>query len=509
MLDRVHNVDEGGRSSTLWTDNPGGTEEEVRVNGPATSDQLAEWKPLAASLRDDPYTLYRMLRDEFPAYCDTSLGVPIWLLSRHDDVSEALADWQTYSSVQGTGAHANPFAARNREGGVQMIESDPPLHDRLRDTAKARFSPRGVRELEELIRATATDLLADARRSVTFDVARDFAWPLNLRVAGEVIGIPEDDRTSVLGWYQDVIYSGSHERGMRAAIAYGDYFSALATERESDPRDDLISDLMRIAGEGLMQRADAVLLSMDLFEGCVDVPANLTGNGVHALASHPEQRAVLTDPMLDSAARRIAIEELARFDTPIQYLPRVTTRDVDIHGTTIPAGSRVRLVLAAANRDERHHADPDRLDLRRPPVRSVAFGVGVHFCIGAPLARLGVGIALPMALQAFPDYTLPAVCERPQGADIMRAFLTLPISTGHPPPVDTAPPPALRVVVDAERCEGHGQCVLAAPTVFDLDDELNLTYEAQVPAELIADVRRAAQLCPMQAIRLIQDTSVL
>jgi cytochrome P450/ferredoxin len=459
--------------------------------------------PLTASFLHDPYPLYRRLRDDDPVHCDTSLGQPIWLFLRHDDVSAALADWQTFSSVQSSSFHQSAFALRNREGGRQMIESDPPFHGQLRETVKGRYSPKRVRDLESAFRDTAAGLLADARPGVRLDIARDFAWRLTLRITGDMIGIPEADRSTVLGWYLDVIYSGSHEIASNSAIQYGAYFSELAAQRLAAPRDDLMSDLMRLVVTGDIERADAVLLCMDLFEGGVDVPANLIGNAVIALANHPEQRALLTGPDLDAGSLRIAIEELARFDTPIQYLPRVTTRDVTLHGVTIPKGSRVRLVLGSANRDERQYDEPDRLDLSRPPVRSVAFGVGAHFCIGAPLARLGLSIALPMLLRTVPDYRIAEAVDRPRGADIMRAVLSLTVVTGRDEPAVEERSRGTRVIVDVDRCESHGQCVLAAPTVFHLDDDLTLSYDGRPSDEVVPDVVRAAQLCPTQAIRVL------
>jgi cytochrome P450/ferredoxin len=455
--------------------------------------------PLTASFLDDPYPLYRQLRDEHPIYCDTSRGQPIWLLTQYEDVSAALADWPTFSSVQGASVPPSAFALRNREGGTQMIESDPPFHDELRETVKGRYSPKRVHELEDAFRETAAKLLQDVRPGARFDVAREFAWPLTLRITGDLLGIPEPDRGTVLAWYLDVIYSGSHQIASHAAVEYGQYFSELASERLAAPRDDLVSDLMRRTVTGEIKRSDAVLLAMDLFEGGVDVPANLIGNSVIALAERHDQRSLLARSDLTSGELRIAIEELARFDTPIQYLPRVTARDVSIHDVTIPRGARVRLVLGSANRDERQYQDPDQLDLSRPPVRGVAFGVGVHFCIGAPLARLGVSIALPMLLRALSDYHIAEPFQRPHGADIMRAVLSLPVVVGgNQQPASTG---AL-VVVDMDRCESHGQCVLAAPTVFRLDDDLNLSYDSEPSDDVVPDVRRAAQLCPTQAIRV-------
>jgi cytochrome P450 len=182
---------------------------------------------------------------------------------------------------------------------------------------------------------------------------------------------------------------------------------------------------MRSVAAGDLEPAEATLLCKELFEGGVDVPANLIANAIVALVQRPEQRALLADDSADEARLRDAVEELARYDCPIQYLPRRTTAEFARHDTVIPAGASVLLMLGSANRDERRFSAPDVLDVTRPSLRNVAFGAGIHFCIGAPLARLETRLAVPALLRALGDLVLDGPAVRPTGSVLMRAFLNL------------------------------------------------------------------------------------
>ena len=175
-------------------------------------------------------------------------------------------------------------------------------------------------------------------------------------------------------------------------------------------------------------RSDALVLCKDLFEGGVDVPANLMANAVLALADHPDQRAYLVDRSVDRTRIRLGVEELARFDSPIQCIPRVSTTSVNRHDVLIPRGATVLLLLGSANRDERRFPDPDELDVTRPRSRNLAFGAGVHFCVGAPLARLEASLALPKLLSALPGYEVIPPVKRPRGDPVMRALLNLEVA---------------------------------------------------------------------------------
>ena len=471
--------------------------------------------PFVASFADDPYPAYRRLRDQTPVYISPTSSGDLYVLSRHEDVHSALNDWARFSSV-------SPDCSPSATHGNQLIQTDPPYHDRLRALVKQPFSPRRIKGLTETVRTAAASLVRRVPETDTLDIAAEFAWPLTVKIASDLVGVPEADRASVLSWYIDYRYSGEPSSAAGSLLCYREYFDDLASRRLARPETDLVSELMQAHQLGLISRGDAVVMAIDLFEGAIDVPANLLGNAVVALVDRADQRALLSRDDLDPTSLRVAVEELARFDAPIQHLPRCTSEPIRIHDTEIPAGSLVRLLLGSANRDERQHHDPDRLDLTRPPVRNVAFGAGVHFCIGAPLARLVTTVAIPELLSAIPDYRLALPVVRPRGDDSMRAILNLRIepmlvhrrrsaARQHEPPDDAAMPAAttahtesLRVVVDLIRCEGHGQCVLAAPEVFRLDAGLGVGLIAPIPECFVRDIERAAILCPTQAIS-VQD----
>ncbi len=393
----------------------------LRILGPYEAT-IMSFDPNTICSEEDPYPLYRRLRDDFPVHHWHDREQSLWLLSRYDDVNEALGDWRTFSSVDSMSSRRPAPGARGAPHGHQLITTDPPYHDDLRRVVREYFSPKAVQTLEGKIKREVVTRLPRLRSQETIDAAADFAWPMTLAIISDIVGIPQDDRSDVLSWYQSAEYSEAADGSAHALSNYTDYFDELGSERLSRPCDDLMSHLMKAVARGEASRPDALMLCKDLFEGGVDVPANMIANAVLALADHPHQRAYLADG--DGARVRLGVEELARFDSPIQSIPRVTTSSVSRRGVVIPPGATVLLMLGAANRDERRFADPDTLDVSRPATRNVAFGAGIHFCIGAPLARLEARFALPELFSAVLDYEVVGPVERPRSA-VMRALLNL------------------------------------------------------------------------------------
>jgi cytochrome P450 len=388
-------------------------------------NEMASFDPYAAVSQPDPYRVYSWLRDESPVHHYEAGDQSLWILSRYEDVSAAIGDWGNFSSQDSVPKMLAADEARGWAGGEQLINADPPYHDDLRRVVKEYLSPKGIQALTPMIEAVLEECLTLLGSLSTVDVARDFAWPFTLTIISRMVGIPEEDRSTLLSWYHALHYSDGADEAAQALNAYAEYFDWLAARRQAEPGDDLMSLLMHAVGEGEISRSDALVLCKDLFEGGVDVPANLIANSVLALAAHPDQRAWLMEGCEDVARVRLAVEELARYEAPIQFIPRRVARDISLHNTAIPKDATVLLLLGSANRDERQFADPDSLDLGRRATRNLAFGAGVHFCVGAPLARLEARLALPKLLGTMPDYDVVGPVQRPRNSENMRVLLNL------------------------------------------------------------------------------------
>ena len=369
------------------------------------SDLGDAWNPLVAL--DDPYPLYRRLRDEAPVHHDERLD--LWALSRFDDVQAAAKDWETFStSIGGRGNDIDDTYQLFLPAG-DLAGVDPPVHTRLRGALRLAFSPSALRSrFEPIVRRKVLELIdgfADAGRA---DFARDLARPLPGSTMFSWFGFPESDHPQLLAWFGEMLERDAGQAALPARALTGRdrmraYMQDAAAERRRAPRDDLMSFLVA-ANDGGQISADEVLgASMLLFVAGITTTSGLISNSLLHLARFPDQRDLLRD---DPTIMPAAIEELLRYDAPIQALGRTATRDVPLHDTVIPAGARVALVWASANRDERRWDDPDRLDLRREPQRHLSFGDGIHHCLGAPLARLEATIAFEELFRRIPEYAV-------------------------------------------------------------------------------------------------------
>jgi cytochrome P450 len=356
---------------------------------------------------DDPYPVYRRLRDEAPVYHDELRDV--WVLSRFDDVAAAAKDWETFSSsAGGTG--------NDLDDGYQLFEpagdlpaTDPPVHTRLRGALRLAFSPSALRaRFEPAVRDTGKRLIDAFADAGSADFAHDLARPLPALTMFSWFGFPDDDHPQLLGWFEAMLERVPGERALPAVALEGrdrmrEYVAAAAAERRTRPRDDLMTFLVEANAAGQLTADEIVGGSMLLFMAGITTTSGLLSNSLLHLDRFPDQRDLLRrDPSILPAA----IEELLRFDAPIQALARTTTRTAALHGTVIPADARVCLLWGSANRDERRWPDPDSHDLRREPQRHVAFGDGIHHCLGAPLARLEARIVFEQLLARIPDYTV-------------------------------------------------------------------------------------------------------
>ena len=366
----------------------------------------------------DRYALYARLHAETPVFWDERARA--FLIAGFDDVS--LGYRSPKLSARRVEAFARAWSEEARREVRPLVDSlslwilfqDPPDHTRLRTIMMKAFTPKVVESMRPRIQALVDRMLdeagARAARAGGFDVVRDLAFPLPATVILELLGIPLPDRDRFKAWSSDIARLVTNLTAQedalvakRAVVEMGEYFAPLFAARRASPQDDLVSALIAATDRG------DVLSDAELLANCVllmfaghETTTNLIGNGVLALLQHPEQRARLVgEPSLIGSA----VEELLRYEAPVQLMRRTTLEPLEMSGVTIPAGSLVGLLIGAANRDPKAFPEPERLDLARKP-RHAAFGFGPHFCIGAALARAEGEIAIETLFRRFPDLRL-------------------------------------------------------------------------------------------------------
>lgn len=370
-----------------------------------------EFDPYSATYFNDPYDLYRRMRDEAPVLHNEEIG--FYAISRWTDVVWAEKDWQTYSSVYGIELDSLTRGEIIHDY-ESLIMMDPPKHDRLRGLVSRVFTPRAIAQLEPMVRDVITGFLdtLDGRDEV--DLLSDFAAYFPVEVISRMLGIPAEGRQQVRLWLDAVLtrevgQTDRSEANSAASVEMGTYFYELAAEKRAHPGDDMLSRLTQVTTtdeDGNEVGLDDVAIAGfgTLIGGAgAETVTKLIGNAVVEFARHPDQwQMVLEDP----SAIPGAFEELLRFLPPSQFQGRMSTRDVELHGVTIPKLSPVLLMTGAATRDERQFTDPDRFDITRPSALSLGFGHGIHSCLGAALARMESRIAIEELAKRYPRYEL-------------------------------------------------------------------------------------------------------
>lgn len=391
---------------------------------------------LAPEVRQNPYPLYAALRREAPVHWDPGLGR--WVVSRYADVAVLLRD-PRLSSERGAALNAGlppavqeELAPTVRQRANTMLFSDPPKHTRLRRLVNKAFTPRIVEALRASIQAQVDALLDAAAAKGELEVIHDFAYPLPATVIAGMLGAPPEDRDQFKAWSDDIALALTPEsaavalRAQQSGLAMGQYMSRIVADRRVNPRNDLISALLAAEeqGDALSEEELYAMCALLLIAGH-ETTTNLIANGLLALLRWPDELARLrAEPEL----LKPAVEELLRYDSPIQGISRVLLEDVELHGERMRAGAPVVLLTGAANRDPDQFADPDRLDVGRTDNRHLAFGGGIHYCLGAPLARLEGQIAFATLLRRFPVLRLASdelTYKRSLG---FRALTALPVA---------------------------------------------------------------------------------
>ena len=361
------------------------------------------YDPYAYEIHEDPYPTYTRLRAEAPAYYNPTLD--FWALSRFQNVWEAIQDWDLYSSAEGVSLE------RGSGGPPMIIAMDPPRQQKLRRLVSKAFTPRRVAALEPTIRALTRKHLEPLLATGACDFIQDFAAKLPMDAISTMMDVPESDQDQLRGWADTLLHreegkADIPQAGLEAAGKLARYFGEDLARRRARPGDDLISALLdaEIDGERLSD-AEIVGFCFLLIIAGNETTTKMLGNAMTLLARHPDQRAwLLANP--DGIAG--AVEEVVRYDNSTQMLARVLTRDVALHGVTMPAGKKVLLLVGSANRDERSFERADQFDIRRREPNNLAFGHGIHVCLGASLARLEGRVALEEVLPRMPEYEIDA-----------------------------------------------------------------------------------------------------
>ncbi len=394
-----------------------------------------QFNPLDPAIRANPYPLYHLMRADDPVR-PSDLLPDVWVFLRHEDVSTLLHD-RRFSSEYNADGSSRALGGAEVEGGLldrrTMLTSDPPDHTRLRGLVSKAFTPRMVESLRPRIQQIVDALLDEVAPRGRMDLMADFAYPLPVTVIAEMLGISPDDRERFRRWSDDVIVTieplvsaEDRERAQRSATELQQYFELIVAQRRRSPGTDLLSAL--IAAEEQGDR----LSSEEMYATCVlllvaghETTKNLIGNGMLALMRHPDQLRLLRD---EPSLIESAVEELLRYDSPVQSTIRIALEDAVMAGKTIARGQMVVLSLGAANRDPERFPDPDRLDIQRAENPHLSFGHGLHFCLGAPLARLEGQIAITTLLRRMPGLRLDA--EEPEWLPslTLRGLASLPMS---------------------------------------------------------------------------------
>ena len=390
-----------------------------------------QFNPMDPEFVADPYPMYHRLRTDDPVH-HSALG--FWVLTRYDDVVAALRDPRLAKEAIASFVAAR-FGAPVPAMGLSMLDRDPPDHTRLRGLVSKAFTPRVVEGLRPRIQQIVDGLLDGVTARGSMDLIEEFAYPIPVIVICEMLGVPVEDHERFKGWSLDIargldlIWLGPESEVGRRSVAarqsLAEYFRGLIAQRRAAPRGDLLSGL--IAAE----EAGDKLNEVELLATCIllliaghETTVNLIGNGTLALLRHRDQlQRLQRDPGLTASA----IEELLRFDGPVQRTARIPSEDIVIGGRTIAKGETVMPFIGAADRDPVQFPDPDRLDIGRADNRHIAFGWGIHFCLGAPLARIEGQIAISTLVRRMPKLELATAQPEYRQSLTLRGLKALPV----------------------------------------------------------------------------------
>jgi cytochrome P450 len=382
----------------------------------------------------DPWPMYAALRDHDPVHhvVPEEPGRDYWVLSRHADIWAAARDHATYSSAQGLTVNYDELELIGLQDNPPMVMQDPPAHTEFRKLVARGFTPRQVEAVEPEVRAFVVERIERLREAGGGDIVAELFKPLPSMVVAHYLGVPASDRARFDGWTEAIVAASAEPDGLLGAttalMGMTGYFTELIERRRRDPGDDAVSHLVAagVGADGDIAGTLSILaFTFTMVTGGNDTTTGLLGGAVQLLDRNPDQRRLLAgDPDLIADG----VEEFLRLTSPVQGLARTTTRAVTLHGTTIPAGRKVLLLYASANRDERQYGpDAAALDVSRRPRNILTFSHGAHHCLGAAAARMQSRVALTELLARCPDFEVDEGGIVWAGGSYVRRPLSVPV----------------------------------------------------------------------------------
>lgn len=394
-----------------------------------TNTNKVEYNPYSHDVHDNPYVHYDELREKDPVYYNEEHK--FWLLTKYEHCYQVFRDFKNFSSKHGPAIEAN---ANQGEGSLypMFIASDPPKHTAVRKVVAQHFTPTYINKLEAYVREKASSLIKPHLANGEMDLVQDFSAILPMDVISSMIHVPKEDQDQVRTWADNLIdrEDGQHEPSHLQAEGYlnlGAYFDKLAVERAKLPHDpdDLFSCILQAEREGKMAHNEVCGFGILLAVAGNETTTKLIGNAMYRLWEHKDQRQLLVD---DPALIPDAVEEILRFDGSSQVIGRLCVNDTQVGGKTIRAGDRVGLAIIAASRDEDRFPNANTFDVTRGERAHMAFGFGMHSCLGAALARLEARVCLEELLKHMPDYEIdPAGLKRTYNPNV-RGYTHVPLS---------------------------------------------------------------------------------
>jgi cytochrome P450 len=396
-----------------------------------TNDSDVYYDPYDIDINRNPYPTYRRLREEAPIYYNEPYDV--WVLSRHEDVEKALVNWQVFSNSRGPILELLK-SDMELPSGVVLFE-DPPVHTMHRGLMSRVFTPRRMAALEDQVRDFCARCLDPLVGRDRFDIVTELAAVMPMRVIGMLLGIPEIDQLKVRDKSDAFLRTeaGQPMQLKQEAIANGDIFAEYVEWRAEHPSDDLMTTLLNAEFEDetgetrTLTRAEVLTYTQVLAGAGNETTGRLIGWLAKVLADHPDQRRELVE---DRSLIPNTIDETLRFEPTGPHTARYIMEDIEYYGTTVPAGSAMLLLLGSANRDERRYENPDVFDIHRENVQHLTFGYGLHYCLGANLARLEGKVALDELLNRFPEWDVDLDHAKLASTSTVRGWESLPLVVG-------------------------------------------------------------------------------